>query len=628
MPWVEFSRIGADGAQGPPGVAGRDGVIVGGVKINTSTFAGASGSDPGEMYVHGVSAAGVPADVDGSLMYNSVVETLPKGIIWTSQVNNQGFLVLDLSGTGFAISGQPNADIVATKIKIEDGVATWEYDNNAAWTALSPTAVMLVIGTYEVKTAENIYQAVLSSAIALSTLIVKAGRIEVADLSAITATIGELETRVDSDGVGNTTPRLVLSDSLAPLQIFDKDDVTPLFSLTDIGGGVLQLYLLGDFASGTINTAKMFSADGIEALRGRLGTILPSSPTGGNLTIPGERAVAPTSVDTQLLDPTPPEIEHGTDDITLTFNFYDHDSGQGTPPTVGEWTIHWEVNIDSAGWVNIAGASFTFSGTVIERWLGDRVPPHWVWTYLLNVIKVFVYTPPAGTDFEFRMNSIKNSGLSANPRYLSASADEPIVGTEVTELIDLTDVNTSVPTNRNLLIADGVDWESRQAVAADIPNLAASKITSGVFVVGRIPNLAASKITSGVFAAGRIPNPVANSTLLGGLATQTGGSPPSGSQILKSHTNGYTYLGWLNTVSGSASSVARIYCSQDAYLRYMTPQNFVSAIDNYNFNFSGLIQKGSKGIAYWITAGQTVAKMSISTSAASGGANGDIHYKY
>lgn len=41
-------------------------------------------------------------------------------------------------------------------------------------------------------------------------------------------------------------------------------------------------------------------------------------------------------------------------------------------------------------------------------------------------------------------------------------------GGGASELSDLTDVNTSTPTNKNFLIADGVDWESRAAVAADI----------------------------------------------------------------------------------------------------------------------------------------------------------------
>ena len=41
---------------------------------------------------------------------------------------------------------------------------------------------------------------------------------------------------------------------------------------------------------------------------------------------------------------------------------------------------------------------------------------------------------------------------------------------------------------------------------SDIPNLPASKITSGTFAAARIPGLAASKITSGTFDAARIPS--------------------------------------------------------------------------------------------------------------------------
>ena len=52
-----------------------------------------------------------------------------------------------------------------------------------------------------------------------------------------------------------------------------------------------------------------------------------------------------------------------------------------------------------------------------------------------------------------------------------------------------------------------------------IPNLAASKITSGTLAADRIPNLAASKITSGTLAADRIPNLAASKITSGTLAT-------------------------------------------------------------------------------------------------------------
>ena len=42
---------------------------------------------------------------------------------------------------------------------------------------------------------------------------------------------------------------------------------------------------------------------------------------------------------------------------------------------------------------------------------------------------------------------------------------------DVTELSDLSDVGTTTPTNRNVLVADGDSWEARSLTEADISDL-------------------------------------------------------------------------------------------------------------------------------------------------------------
>ncbi len=50
-------------------------------------------------------------------------------------------------------------------------------------------------------------------------------------------------------------------------------------------------------------------------------------------------------------------------------------------------------------------------------------------------------------------------------------AAAPGAGGGASQLSELSDVNTSTPTNRNVLAADGIDWESRALVEADISDL-------------------------------------------------------------------------------------------------------------------------------------------------------------
>lgn len=54
--------------------------------------------------------------------------------------------------------------------------------------------------------------------------------------------------------------------------------------------------------------------------------------------------------------------------------------------------------------------------------------------------------------------------------------------------------------------AKGLVTGGSSLVAGDIPDLDASKITTGIFDAARIPNLNASKVNAGTFDAARIPN--------------------------------------------------------------------------------------------------------------------------
>jgi hypothetical protein len=56
----------------------------------------------------------------------------------------------------------------------------------------------------------------------------------------------------------------------------------------------------------------------------------------------------------------------------------------------------------------------------------------------------------------------------------------------------------------------------------------------------------------------------------------------------------------------------------------------IAATNTTDINFTGITNLQVTGLAipHWNTAGQTSGNVTISTSAASGGSNGDIHFKY
>jgi hypothetical protein len=69
---------------------------------------------------------------------------------------------------------------------------------------------------------------------------------------------------------------------------------------------------------------------------------------------------------------------------------------------------------------------------------------------------------------------------------------------------------------------------------------------------------------------------VSNASTAGGLAVH-GGRNNEVNKIVRTDANGYIQAGWINTTSGAFNSaINKIYCSDDDYIRYQTPANFIS----------------------------------------------------
>jgi len=72
-----------------------------------------------------------------------------------------------------------------------------------------------------------------------------------------------------------------------------------------------------------------------------------------------------------------------------------------------------------------------------------------------------------------------------------------------------------------------------------------------------------------------------NADTVDGIHAATAGAAPGANQLVRTDGNGYTYTGWINTVSGDNGTTAidRIYASSDSFLRYYSPTNFRTVLD-------------------------------------------------
>jgi hypothetical protein len=78
----------------------------------------------------------------------------------------------------------------------------------------------------------------------------------------------------------------------------------------------------------------------------------------------------------------------------------------------------------------------------------------------------------------------------------------------------------------------------------------------------------------------------ADSNLLDGLDLHTGRNNQA-NKVVRTDSNGYIQAGWINTPSGAAGTINKIYASQDDYVRYLTPANFRTQVTDSHYDAAG-----------------------------------------
>ena len=658
------------------GADGRDAGIIGGVKINYASFTVAN---DGEMYVHGLDGNGDPADVDAIYIYNGQRNTLTKGYIYTNMAVNSGFLVLE-TGAGTPFTGaSANSKMAAAKLTVSDGTASWEYDNNTAWAPFTATDTMLIIGFYSSGT-DLIKAATLVAPIPLATGVLDAAHINAASLSAITAIIGNLQTRTSGAA---STPLLKLSDSTSPLQIFDTDGTSPLFSLSTASGN-LKLLMKGDFVDYSINSGNMFSETGITLLRQRLGLLEPSAGTGGSVTLASAQDIYSGTFNTWkyinvnaggvVETNGTGGIASGGQDVQLNFNVYGYEFGPGqtAPLPAPTWEMQWEYRRATTGgpgtdWTAWAPVDATLNNA---RWqftadLREFTEPGGPtdYQYILNESPSYTWAGSnllSGWTYEYRVavRQITSGGYTgAGDDLLTASASEAIVGGGVIEAHthDASHIDTGTFANARIAESNVTQHEGALTLAASqtttgtfgtarIPSLDAGKITTGTFATARIPSLDAGKITTGTFAVARIPtltaskisdfdtevsnnSSVAANTAKVSNATHTG--EVTGSGALTVQPSAITNRSDIGTVASGDSLLA--YDVSALALREMT----ISALQTYmqnnlsflsgSVNFNDLANKtsgtGNYSTSGYLQAGRNNGGVALTNNDGQGNAN-------
>lgn len=292
----------------------------------------------------------------------------------------------------------------------------------------------------------------------------------------------------------------IVHDSLSGFVANEHIDWTTDYSATDqIDAANIPNLGASKITSGTFNADRIPSLNASKITAGTLGvdripSLAASKITSGTFDVGRIPSLPASQITTGVLAVS----RGGTGSGTL--------DGAGIVTKTGAQTIGgnktFSNNIIVTGDLTVNGTTTSVNSNTVN--IGDNI-------IVLNADETGV--PSQGGGFEVERGSSENVRFiwdEGNDRFTGEAYDGSAWGAANALFGTLTATTLSV-TNYGLS-------------ASDIPNLAASKITSGTFNTNRIPSLAASKITSGTFDAARIPTLAIGTKTSGTLAVSRGGT--------------------------------------------------------------------------------------------------------
>ena len=323
----------------------------------------------------------------------------------------------------------------------------------------------------------------------------------------------------------------IVHDSLSGFVANEHIDWTADYSATDqIDAANIPNLGAGKITSGTLGTARIPDLAASKITSGTLGDARIPSLAASKITSGTFDAARIPSISTdKLTSGTLPVGRGGTGGTTLDAAGIVTKSGAQS--IAGNKTF--SNNVIVTGNLTVNGTTTAVNSNTVN--IGDNI-------IVLNSDETGTPSQSAGIEIE--------RGTVDNARFVWDEGNDRWTGEVAAE-------GTYQPANAlfNTLTATTLVVTNYGLIASDIPNLAASKITSGTLGTARIPNLAASKINSGTLDADRIPTLAIGTKTSGTVGVDRGGTGATSfadkSVIVSQDTGTDTLSAKAMTASGS-----------------------------------------------------------------------------